>query len=75
MLDRANHKRLKARERQRTYKARLRAGVTVWRVEIDETRYTKLVRLGYLRGDVTDAREGGEAIGRLIDGIDLNARQ
>jgi hypothetical protein len=72
MLDRSDHdlKRL----RQARYKARQRAGVVVWRIEVNEERFTKLVRLGYLRPNESDPRQGAKALERLIDGIELPLR-
>ena len=72
MLDSTtDHKRLQRRARQARYKARQRACVTVWPIEIDAAPYTKLVRLGYLNAGTTDAREGGRAVEQLLDNIQL----
>jgi hypothetical protein len=71
VLDRSGHKLVKQRARQARYKERQRAGVVVWRVEINEARYEKLTRLGYLRAGVTDPGQGAKALERLIDGIEL----
>jgi hypothetical protein len=69
MLDRrSDHKR---RARQARYRERQRLGICLWRVEITAERYETLTRLGYLRNGVTDPREGGQAIERLIDGIEI----
>jgi hypothetical protein len=69
MLD--DHKILLRRARQARYLARQRAGIIVLRVELNEERFTELVRLGYLRPNESDATQGAKALERLIDGIEL----
>lgn len=72
MLERSGtgHRLKQRRERQRRYKQRQRRGVVIWPVEVDGPRFTKLVALGYLRPNATDAREGGLAIAALLDNIE-----
>jgi hypothetical protein len=43
----------------------------MWRVEITPARFDKLARLGYLRGDALDPKEGARAIEHLLDAIEL----
>src|SRR5262249_19063746 len=56
------------RRRFRRYRQRVKDGVVVVPVEVDEDRYSKLA----LNDGVDDAREIGAAIGRLIDRQPMN---
>jgi hypothetical protein len=73
MLDRsrADHRLKQQRERQKRYRARLKAGIVMVRIEIDERRFGVLTRLGYLHANATDPARSAKAIEALLDNIEF----
>jgi hypothetical protein len=72
VLDRVTDQKLrKQRIRQARYRSRIRRGITIWKIEIDQARYQNLVALGFLRADIVDAEQGALAVQRALDMIRL----
>jgi hypothetical protein len=73
MLDRPDDKQRarQKRARQARFRARQARGIACVSVELDESRFTKLARLGYARQGAVDPRELARAVEALLDSIEV----
>ena len=64
-------RRTRKRARQARYRARQARGIACVSVELDESRFTKLAKLGYARQGAVDPHELARAVEALLDAVEI----